>query len=112
MKKKKQADPSTGPNTYIVTASVVLKSFIKKNGQATDKQEYYLRRSIQDYFIKFCESQVSREDLDLHLSQLDGFIKTAKLEVEFRDGAWDICEEEEMLQSRMGAYVIIHRILS
>ena len=40
-------------NTEIISAPIVYKSFVKKNGEETTEKEMYLQRSIQDYFIKF-----------------------------------------------------------
>ena len=112
MAQKKKADVSSGKDTYIVSAPIVAKRFVKKNGEVTDIKEYYLQRSIQDYFIKFCESDISREDLETHLANDQSFIKTVKLEVEFKKGLWDVCDETEEVQSRVGEYVVIKRIVS
>ncbi|MBC8756458.1 hypothetical protein H2O64_17420 [Kordia sp. YSTF-M3] len=71
----------------------------------------YIRRSIQDYYIKFCESKISSEDLENYLSTMDTEIKVATLEVEFLDGYWDICDGDFEQQSRISSYVIIHRIV-
>lgn len=108
---KKKKDLSTEAGTSIISAPVVSKSFVKKNGVVTDKKELYLQRSIQDYYIKFCESKITQEALEHHLSNISGFIKSVSLEVEFREGAWDICDGNMDQQSRIGAYVIIHRII-
>lgn len=110
--KNKTPDESTGDGKYIVAAPIVSKSFVKKNGQPTGHSELYLQRSIQDYYIKFCESSVTRKELENYLDSLDELIKVAQLEVEFRDGYWDICDDNYMQQSRVGEYVVIHRIIS
>ncbi|MGH1386621.1 hypothetical protein [Kordia sp.] len=111
MTTNKTKDISSSEGKYIISSPVVIKSFVKKNGEKTSHKEMYLRRSIQDYYIKFCESKISSEDLENHLSTIDKEIKTATLEVEFLDGYWDICDDDFEQQSRMGAYVIIHRII-
>lgn len=105
--------PMNAQEKIVVTAPIVQKNFMKKNGQATDLVEYYLRQSIQDYFIKFCESQVSRTTLEAYLeSQKEELIPTVTLEVEILEGYWDICPEDPVeMQSRIGKYVIIHRIV-
>ena len=108
--KNKTEDRSTSNGRYIISAPIVYKNFVKKNGKATEQKEIYLQRSIQDYYIKFCESKISREQLENHLSSIASEIKTAKLEVEFREGYLESCEEKD-LQSRQGQYVIIHRII-
>lgn len=95
----------------IVTAPLVLKSFVKKNGELTDLKEWYIQRSIQDYFIKFCESKITRKELEDYLAQQGNPLNTAKLEIEFREGNWDICDDNELMQSRVGEYVIVHRIV-
>ncbi len=96
----------------IVSAPIVKKPFLKKNGEVTDFEEYYLRRSIQDYFIKFCEGKVSQKKLEAALKEDDGMVKTLKLEVEFLEGEWDICPDDPAeMQSRIGEYVVIHRII-
>ena len=111
MSKNKTKDISSGKRKYIISVPVLSKNFVKKNGAVTEHKEMYIRRSIQDYYIKFCESNISSEDLENHLSTMDGEIKVATLEVEFFDGSWDICDDDFEQQSRIGAYVIIHRIV-
>ena len=101
----------------ILTGPIVSKNFIMKNGKSTDKVEYYLRASVQDYFIKFCESKVSKETLESYLKQADlpdiMGDKVVSLEVEIiREGSWDICESslENQQKSRIGDYIIVHSI--
>lgn len=65
----------------------------------------------QDYFIKFCESKVTAKELEDQLAKVEGFIKMLQLEVEFRKGHWDICDGNMMQQSRVGEYVVIHKII-
>jgi len=111
MKKNKENDTSTDVGKYIITAPVVFKKFVKKSGEVTKHEEIYIQHSIQDYYIKFCESKISREELENHLSNIDELFKVATLEVEFLDGHWDICDDNLDQQSRIGKYVIIHRIM-
>ncbi|GAB5555280.1 MAG: hypothetical protein Sapg2KO_48710 [Saprospiraceae bacterium] len=96
-------------NIQIVNVPIVEKPFIKKNGEPTNRKEFYLQMSIKDYYIKFCESKVKEADLKERLDRQTGSIKTLKLEVEFKTGEWDRCGEEAV-QSRVGDYVLIHRI--
>ncbi|WP_430412918.1 hypothetical protein [Kordia sp.] len=111
MVKNKTKDIASNNGKYIVSAPVVRKDFVKKNGEPTTQKEFYVRRSIQDYYIKFCESNISREDLENHLSTMDTEIKIVTLEIEYLDGHLDICDDNLEQQSRIGAYVIIHRII-
>lgn len=111
MSNNKTRDISSSNGKYIISAPVIIKNFVKKNGEISTHKEMYLQRSIQDYYIKFCESKISKEDLENHLSTINGEIKVVTLEVEFLDGSWDICDGDVEQQSRMGAYIIIHRIV-
>ena len=112
MSKNKTKDESSGDQKYIISAPLVVKYFRKKNGELTDRKELYIRRSIQDYFIKLCESKVSFEDLESYLPETEEEIKVVKLEVEFREGNWDSCDEDEESQSRVGEYVVVHQIIN
>ena len=111
-KKLKTEDISTGENKFIVTAPIVKKRFENKIGIFSDFEELYLQRSIQDYFIKFCESKVNRIELENYLNTHGGILNMLTLEVEFRDGDWDACAGDQNKQSRTGMYVIIHNIIS
>jgi len=90
---------------------VIKKSFVSKSGRVTDISEYYISRSIKDYFIKFCESGITSGELEEHLSAINGPIRILTMEVEFRNGEWDRCEGDPEQQSRTGEYVVIHRII-
>lgn len=91
-------------NSY-TSCQLVEKSFIKKNGEASDFKELYLRCSIQDYYIKLCESDVTKEDLLPYLNS------EITVEMEIKEGNWDICPDELLhIQSRVGTYVVIKSI--
>ena len=98
-------------STKLITAPIVKKGFVKKNGVVMDYKEYYIQGSVQDYFIKFCESDITSKELKEQLNKIDSEIKTLILEVEFREGNWDICYDTENLESRVGEYIVIHRII-
>ncbi len=53
----------------------------------------------------------SKKELEKYPAKQTGLIKTARLVVAFREGAGDICDQEEEVQSRMGEYVVIHHIV-
>lgn len=92
------------PSEYTY-CQLIEKPFMLKNGEISTRNELYLRCSVQDYFIKLCESQVTREDL---LPFLDKGIAVKMTTVE---GNWDICPEDpEYMQSRTGRYVTIEEI--
>ena len=87
------------------SCQLVEKTFIKKNGEASDFTELYLRCSIQDYYIKLCESDVTQEDLVPYLNS------GITVEMEIKEGNWDICPDELLhIQSRVGTYVVIKSI--
>lgn len=106
----KTPDVPTENGTFIISAELIEKQFELKNSKISDYEEWYVRRSVQDYFIKFCESKVTREELEKALSKHKGSIKTLTLEVEFKEGFWDSCTDE-LVQSRTGEYVVIHRVV-
>ena len=95
----------------VISAPIVSKPFVNKVGKASDFEEYYIQRSVQDYFIKFCESNVTKEELEKKLDeQGSSLIKSLTMEVEFREGEWDQCDEDYQVQSRIGKYVVILKI--
>lgn len=112
MTKPNKEEKSSQNKTKVVSYPIVTKSFVNKVGESSEFKEYYLQASIQDYFIKFCESNITRKDLEAYLNSQTGLIKTAKLEVEYREGLWDVCDGNINQQSRTGKYVIIHRIIN
>ncbi len=114
LSKPKTKDIITNAKKQIITAPVIIKNFTKKNGEITSKKDIYIRRSIKDYFIKFCESDITQKQLENHLSKIKEDIKTITLEVEFLKGYWTCYSNTSiatMPQSRMGDYVIIYRII-
>jgi hypothetical protein len=54
---------------------------------------------------------ISRAELEEHMNKISGDIKALTLEVQFREGEWDICEGDPIMQSRIGQYVIIYRVI-
>lgn len=87
------------------SCQLVEKPFVKKNGEVADFKELYLRCSIQDYYIKLCESDVTKEDLMPYLNS------GITVEMEIKEGNWDICPDELLhIQSRGGTYVVIKSI--
>lgn len=93
------------PNKMILTGPLVEKPFYKKNGEKADFTELYLRASIQDYFIKFCESNVGRSAVEPFIDQV------ISVQGEIKNGNWDICPADPSeMQSRIGPYIIIQSI--
>ena len=92
------------PNIIIAGCVVVEKAFVNKVGKTTEFKELYLRCSIQDYYIKFCESKVSLKKMKKYID------KGLTVTYEVKEGEWDICEGEPEIQSRIGAYAIVLKI--
>jgi hypothetical protein len=88
------------------SCQLVEKAFTNKGGKVTAHKELYLRCSIQDYFIKICESSVTAE-------QLRPYINTGiEVEMEIKNGMLDHCNDDPAYaQSRTGTYIIIKRII-
>ena len=107
----KTPDETTERGTSIISAPIVYKNAVSKRNEVLEFKDVYIQRSIQDYYIKFCESMVSRAELEEHLNKIPGDIKALTLEVQFREGEWDICEGDPIMQSRIGQYVIIYRVI-
>lgn len=93
-----------------ISAPIIMKNFYSKKGEMTDIKEYYVQQSVQDYFIKFCESDITSKELKEALDQQEDMIKTLTLRVEIKEGLWDQCEDYEV-QSRMGKYMVIYEII-
>jgi hypothetical protein len=94
------------PDKFVMTGHIVEKDFIKKNGRKAGFSELYFRASIQDYFIKFCESGITRSDLDPFVD------KVVSIEAEVIKGNWDICPgDPQEMQSRIGHYLVVKKLL-
>lgn len=106
-KKASEKTPEKQTDTeQIITAPIIEKQVYNKAGKKMDFTDYFLRQSVQDYFIKFCESKVTRKELEGALAEINSPIKTLTLKVEFREGEWDSCDDFPV-QSRIGRYVIL-----
>ena len=96
---------SQDSDKFIISGQIVEKSFIKKNGQSAGFSELYFRASVQDYFIKFCESNITKNDLEPFVD------KVVTVHAEIKDGSWDICEDDPAeMQSRIGAYMVVKEL--
>lgn len=94
------------PNAKYTTCVLVEKSFINKGGKMGDFTELYLQCSVQDYFIKICAGEVTTDELRKYLNQ------GITVDMEIKEGLWDICNDDPAYaQSRMGTYVVIHKII-
>jgi len=90
----------------IITAGcqVVEKAFVNKGGKLSDFKELYLRCSIQDYYIKFCESKASLKKMKKYID------KGLTVTYELKEGEWDICKGDAEMQSRIGTYAVVLKI--
>lgn len=94
------------PKSPYTSCVLIEKEFVNKGGKITEYKELYLQCSIQDYFIKICESNVTLEDLKPYINS------GIKVKMKIKDGMWDHCNDDPAYaQSRMGTYVIITEIV-
>lgn len=102
-------------NKNIQDASIIHGELVKLS--ATNKRgevmgnltEYYIRCSIQDYFIKLCESKITKEDLDKYYDE-SKLINSISVKGKIVTGNFDICNHEEAA-SRIGNYITIDEII-
>jgi hypothetical protein len=115
MPSKNKTSVPASDSIQVIRGLIVEKSFVNKAGKISDFKEMYFRLSVQDYYIKFCESKITKTDLQAHLDSLPdtGLMneKAATLEIEIKNGEWDRCDEEYPVQSRVGDYIVIYRIV-
>ena len=96
----------------ILRCEIILKAYENKNGKIIrEVQEYYLRCSADDYFIKFCECKVSKDDIIAHFNS-QKLINPIAVKAKILSGEWDSCDTTERVQSRTGKYVQILEIVS
>lgn len=107
MKQPKQKDTTTEKGTVIISAPIQ----VSNASGTSDEKEFYIQRSIQNYFIKFSESAITKEELSIYLAKKGGIIPTVTLEIEYRDGFLDD-DEKQKSNPRKGQYVIVHKIVN
>lgn len=94
------------PNAKYTSCQLIEKEFVNKGGKMTEYKELYLSCSIQDYFIKICEGNVTAQELKKYIN------KVITVDMEIKDGMWDICSDDPAYaQSRTGTYVVIKKIV-
>lgn len=87
-------------NTSILEGAFVKRAFVSKRGTPSDSIfELYLSVGFHEYFIKFCESEVKRDEVIAHVGE------KVKATVVLTKGLWDICDSHSVAQSRGGEYV-------
>lgn len=93
------------PEHMKMAGEIVEHQFVRKNGEPGGFTELYFRASVQDYFIKFCESTVKKEDLMPFIGQI------VLVEAQILTGNWDSCPGDEYeAQSRVGPYIILKKL--
>lgn len=97
----------TSDNWEVVSVPVVEKHSETKNGKVTTHTDYYLQRSMGDYFIKFCESEITREEFEEEYAKSkDDLVRAMTLEIQIKKGQLDDCLDSQA-QSRIGEYVVV-----
>ena len=109
LSKKELLSSKNSLRTY--SGQVVSKTTETKGSKNPNQGDLYFRLSTGDYFIKFCESDVTFDQIEPFI-QNEFEIKSVTLEIEFKEGEWDNCKEPGYVQSRTGPYVIIKKILN
>lgn len=94
-------------DSEVTNCQLIEKTFFNKIGvENIEMKELYLRCSIQDYYIKLCETKVHKSDLLKYLN------KGISVKMEIREGNWDTCPNDyPNAQSRIGNYVVISEII-
>jgi hypothetical protein len=112
---KTKKETASANNNMIISGQIVQKESMNKRGEGEGFYELYFRASVQDYFIKFCESKVKRKELEPYLAEdeirkmAEGITVEAKI---VHNGNWDICDESMgIAQSRTGDYIVIYKIV-
>ena len=99
----------------IISGQIIKKEFYRKNGKPTGLYEFYFRASVQDYYIKFCESKITKKELEKYLSDDSELAIGKGINVEANivlNWYWDVCEQDSQeVQSRVGDYIVIHKII-
>ena len=75
-----------------------------------NQKEYYIRCSVQDYFIKFCESELSKELL-LKYFDPNKLINPITFKGKIVHGLLDSCPDKPNAESRTGYYVQISSLV-
>jgi hypothetical protein len=109
---KKTEDKRTPNGHLLITAEVIEKARTDDKGKILPGTDLYVRRSAQDYFIKFSESAVTMEAVKNEMDKMKHDIKSFTMETEIRNGLWDSCDGTGMTQSRTGVYIVIHRLIA
>lgn len=108
---KKTEDKRTAKGHLLITAEVIENARTDQKGKIISGTDLYVRRSAQDYFIKFSESAVTKETIKKALDKIKRATKSLTMEAEIRNGMWDSCDGKGVSQCRTGSYIVIHRLL-
>lgn len=99
-------------STHIMKGRIVEKAYVNKRGITTDQKEYYFipadaevtsKGLAKEYFIKFMEGIVSKNDL------LPFIGKEVTLTAVVREGLWDTMNPEQA--SRIGHYAAVQSVV-
>ena len=102
---------SSKNNLRTYSGQVVSKTTETKGSKNPNQEDLYFRLSTGDYFIKFCESDITFDHIAPFI-QNEFEIKSVTLEIEFKDGEWDNCNVPGYVQSRTGPYIVIKKVLN
>jgi hypothetical protein len=98
-------------NDGILRCEIVMLPYTNKANKINDSiKDYYLRCSVEDYFIKFCECKISKEQI-LANYKTDKITNPIAVKANIVFGEWDNCDSTVITQSRVGNYVQILEII-
>ncbi len=103
------ATNKTSKGIDIISGEIVEKALTNSLDIDKNQKEFYIRCSVQDYFIKFCESDISKEQL-LKYFDPNKLINPITVKGKIVHGLLDTCPNKAYTKSRIGYYVVIYSI--
>lgn len=98
-----QTNENTDVPSMNYSGKIVTKNFINKIGKEdSEHPELYFSMDSSNYFIKFSEGNVLRDEVEKYINQ------AASIQGEIKNGLWDT--NDPNMQSRVGDYIVIYSI--
>ena len=102
MASKKSQSPLLAPAK--MQGKIIKRDFLSKKGvKVRDTYDLFFETTDTAYFIKMSESKITQSQAVKYLN------KPITIKGKFKDGLWDTSDPK--VQSRMGTYLIIQKIL-
>lgn len=95
----------------ILRCEIIALPYINKANKIDERiSDYYLRCSVDDYFIKFCEWKANKEQIIAHYKP-NKITNPIAVKANIVFGEWDNCDSTVIAQSRVEKYVQIVEIV-